>query len=79
MALHKSLARKVLQKAFWQKEIGDIEIVILHRGAPGDRKVIAGILVSNVARDGFYYKSGGRETFIPFHRILEVTDVKKRS
>lgn len=47
-----------------------VEIIILHRGAPNDRKTIRGEDVKEIRRSCFVY--GSMDTTIPLHRIREV-------
>jgi uncharacterized protein (UPF0248 family) len=60
-----------LSRLKWVGGLEECEIVILHRGAPGDRKVIPGKKVTEIKKSYFYYRNGS-ETCIPLHRILEV-------
>ncbi|MFQ5648163.1 MAG: DUF504 domain-containing protein [Candidatus Aenigmatarchaeota archaeon] len=63
----------VLNKLKWGGRLGSCEIVILHRGAPGDRKTVAGGNVTQVRKGHLeYVNERGEETFIPYHRVLEV-------
>ena len=62
---------QVLNKLKWKGGLESCEIVILHRGAPGDRKAIPGSKVTEIKRSYFSYKNR-RETTIPLHRILEI-------
>lgn len=50
-------------------------VIIRHHGAPGDEKTIRGEQITEVDRTGFYYKSDGEETFIPFYRIIRLEHV----
>ncbi len=61
-----------LSKLKWTDGLGDCEIIILHRGAPGNRKVISGKSITQVKKSYFYYREGKDEIFIPLHRILEI-------
>jgi len=63
---------QALNKLVWQKKIRDAEVVIVHRGAPDDRKTIQGKDITHVGKHYFYYISGKHEVCIPLHRILEV-------
>ena len=55
------------------KRLRDFTIVILHKGAPNDRRSIDGERIIHVQKDGFWYINRfGIETFIPAHRILEL-------
>ncbi|MCX6814331.1 MAG: RNA repair domain-containing protein [Candidatus Aenigmarchaeota archaeon] len=62
---------QVLNRLKWKGGLEKCEIIILHRGAPGDRKTIYGSHVTEIRRSYFSYKNG-REITIPLHRILEV-------
>jgi uncharacterized protein (UPF0248 family) len=63
---------QTLNRLKWQGQLKDAEITILHRGAPGDRKTIPGERITEIRKGYFYFSSGGRETFIPLHRVMEV-------
>jgi uncharacterized protein (UPF0248 family) len=64
---------QVLGKLLWKGGLGKAEVVILHRGAPGNKKIIFGRDISEVKRSYFVYRNqAGEETTIPIHRILEV-------
>ena len=66
------MAFEVLNRLKWKGGLEWCEIIILHRGAPGDRKVIPGQQLTGLDRHYFYYKDGDRETTIPLHRVREV-------
>jgi uncharacterized protein (UPF0248 family) len=63
---------EVLNKLKWKGGLDGCEIIILHRGAPRDRKTIQGSQVTDLDRHYFYYSESGRETTIPLHRIREI-------
>ena len=64
---------KTLGKLKAQGKLPDCEIVILHRGAPQDRKSISGERITEVKKSYFSYTNEFREeTTIPYHRVLEV-------
>lgn len=57
--------------------IESCEIEILHRGAPGDRKVIKGEDILDIAPRALIVKDaaspeGGGEAVIPYHRVREI-------
>ncbi|MBN2331202.1 MAG: DUF504 domain-containing protein [Candidatus Aenigmarchaeota archaeon] len=64
------MAFDTLNRLKWTGKLGGAEIVIRHRGAPLERRVIAGPKVTRIKRSHFYYEDGGRERFIPLHRVL---------
>ena len=65
------MAFEALNKLRWKGGLERCEIIILHRGAPGDRKTIHGSQITGLGRHYFWYKNG-RETTIPLHRIQEI-------
>jgi uncharacterized protein (UPF0248 family) len=65
------MAFEVLNRLKWEGGLERCEIIILHRGALGDRKAIHGSQVTGLDRHYFWYKNG-RETTIPLHRIREI-------
>lgn len=58
----------------WTEKLPQSEVVILHRGAPGDRKNIMGDQITEIKRDHFCYLDfdNSEETYIPMHRVLEI-------
>ena len=66
------MAFDTLNRLKWTGKIHLCEIVILHRGAPGDRKVIGGSKVTQVKKSYFYYKESDTERLIPLHRVMEI-------
>ncbi len=69
---------EILGKIFWAEGVTaeDFAIIFIHRGAPEDRKTILFSSIVKVGRSWFTYRSNGGETLIPFHRILEVKNIK---
>jgi uncharacterized protein (UPF0248 family) len=66
---------ETLNRLKWTGKLQDCQVVLLHRGAPGDKKVIPGDRITQVKKSYFYYKEGagmGDEKFIPLHRVLEI-------
>ena len=64
---------RILGRLLWKGRLGEAEILILHRGAPGNRKTISGRQITSVKKSFFVYRDQrGRETTIPLHRVLEV-------
>ena len=62
--------RDVLNRLKWEKGLSlqDAEIVIIHRGAPGDRMKIPGKEVVSIGHMFFETPS----TSIPLHRVTEI-------
>ncbi len=68
------MAFDTLNRLKWTGKLPACDVVILHRGAPADRKVINGRRITQVKKSFFYYKDkeGGDERFIPMHRVMEI-------
>ena len=71
---------EVLNRLKWKDGLRGSEVVILHRGAPNNRKVIEGSDIDEIKRGHFTYQKAsgdwriapGGITSIPMHRVLEV-------
>ncbi len=63
--------RDLLNREKWASDagLGGLEVVILHRGAPGDLKVIKGESIADVAPRAMIVREEGEETVIPYHRV----------
>jgi len=48
------------------------EITIVHRGAPGDVKVIRGSSIRDIAPRALLVEEDGEEVVIPYHRIRAI-------
>lgn len=62
------------------KSLSDLKIVIIHRGAPKDKKTINFAKTEvKIFRDHFEYfsKEEGDFVYIPFHRILQIRAGRK--
>lgn len=72
--------RDILNRARWRDEnLHALELVVLHRGAPGDRRVVSGALVTDVGASGVTLDGQGsegraaeEEVFLPYHRFLAI-------
>jgi len=64
----------VLSKLKWNGKLENCDIIILHRGAPGDRKEISGSNITEIKKSYIMFRNGGKETFIPLHRVMEITE-----
>jgi len=68
------MAYQTLNKLKWTGKLNKSKVIILHRGAPEDRKIISGKDITEVHKHYFLYKTSddSEETLIPMHRILEI-------
>lgn len=63
--------RAIINRLKWSSEGGlsDCEIIILHRGAPGNLRSINGRSIKDVAPRALICEDCGEETLIPYHRV----------
>jgi len=66
--------RDLLNRARWRDgDLHALEICLLHRGAPGDRRVVSGARVVEVRAGGIELTPDEGETqFVPYHRFLSI-------
>lgn len=66
------MAKRFLKELRWhpEKSLSGVDIVYVHRGAPGD---VRGVSAADVALEkSFFMVENYRETRIPYHRIREI-------
>ena len=63
---------QTLNRLKWTGKLDRAEVIILHRGAPNNRKTIRGSQLTEVKKGYFSFASAGRETTIPNHRVREI-------
>ena len=66
------MAFETLNRLKWKGELPGCEVVILHRGAEDDRKLIHGTDITAVKRSYITCRHEKGESFIPLHRVLEI-------
>ena len=73
------ILRDILNKIFWDPKENklDYEVIYIHRGANMDQKHLALSLIQEVKSSWFIYNSKSEgEVVIPFHRIIEINNLK---
>jgi uncharacterized protein (UPF0248 family) len=71
--------RDVLNRICWHPNENRecYEVIFIHRGAPDDLKSISAKVIVRVGRRSFEYKEDGEKiVYIPFHRIVEIKNIK---
>ncbi len=68
-------ARDVLNELKWRedKSLAGCEVYYVHRGAPGDFKVIKGDEIEDLGRSFIYLERGQ----IPYHRVFKIVSRKE--
>ena len=63
--------REILNKLKWTNQINNYVVIFISRGSPNNEEVIDLSRIVSISRDGFtYISSSGRETYIPYHRVV---------
>lgn len=69
------MARSFLNELKWHpdRSLEGVAVIYLHRGAPRDRMSVEAEDIIRFERSFFVIERDDHETYIPFHRILEIT------
>ena len=70
--------RAFLNKIFWdnREDPRNYVLTFVHRGDFTDRRMIPLERIKHLEPSGFIYDGDEGETFIPYHRIIEVKDIR---
>ena len=71
--------RDRLNRHKWQlRDLDHVTLIVRHRGAPDDLAYIGGSQIAEIRPDGIVLSApaDGEASFIPYHRILDVTRSK---
>jgi len=73
--------KEIFNKILWdpreKERKGDYEVTFIHRGAYKDQEIIPLTMIKEVKSSMFIYTNEyGEETYIPFHRIIEIRNRK---
>ena len=70
------MLRDILNDHRWHtKDLPGLELTVLHRGAPGDIRVVPGFAIEGITASGIHLIPQDEEeegAFIPYHRILRI-------
>ena len=68
------MARRALNEMKWHPEKGlhGVVVTYLHRGAPDDKMIVLAEDILRLEKSFFIIEGRGGETYIPYHRILEI-------
>jgi RNA 3'-terminal phosphate cyclase (ATP) len=73
-----SSLRDILNRARWRDhELAELALVVLHRGAPDDRRTVFGSAIADVTATGVVLVPEAPDAepgFLPYHRFLAVLD-----
>jgi uncharacterized protein (UPF0248 family) len=68
------MVRRILNELLWhpKKSLKGVKVTYIHRGAPDDRITINAEDIKRLEKSFFIIERDGEETWIPYHRIIDV-------
>ncbi len=64
--------RLLLNEIKWRFDLGKSKVYYIHRGAPGDMRVVDGTDIKNIGRGFLILKGDEQDVYIPYHRIFRI-------
>jgi uncharacterized protein (UPF0248 family) len=64
--------RPILNEIKWRLDLNRCKVYYIHRGVPGDVKMIEGSIIKNIERGFLVLKGVVEEVYIPYHRIIRI-------
>lgn len=64
--------RTLLNEIKWRFDLNNCKVYYIHRGAPGDVKVIEGSIIKNIERGFLVLEGTVEDVYIPYHRIFRI-------
>jgi len=64
--------RLLLNEIKWRFDLNRCKVYYIHRGAPGNVKMIEGSLIKNIERGFLVIEGVMEEVYIPYHRIIRI-------
>jgi len=56
----------------WRYDLRDCRVYYIHRGAPGDMRVVDGKDIKNISRSFLVLEGEEQDVYIPYHRIFRI-------
>lgn len=64
--------RLLLNEIKWRFDLNRCKVYYIHRGAPGDVKMIEGGIIKNIERGFLVLEGIDEDVYIPYHRIIRI-------
>jgi hypothetical protein len=64
--------RLILNEIKWRFDLNRCKVYYIHRGAPGDVKMIEGSIIKNIERGFLVLEGVVEDVYIPYHRIIRI-------
>jgi uncharacterized protein (UPF0248 family) len=64
--------RDIFNEIKWRFDLAKCKIYYIHRGAPGDMKIVDGSIIKNIDKSFLVIQGVGEDAYIPYHRITRI-------
>ncbi len=64
--------RLLLNEIKWRFDLGRCRVYYVHRGAPGDTRIVGGNAIKNIDRAFLVLAGDVEDVYIPYHRIFRI-------
>jgi uncharacterized protein (UPF0248 family) len=64
--------RDIFNEIKWRFNLAKCKIYYIHRGAPGDVKIVEGSTIKNIERSFLVLEGDFEDAYIPYHRIFRI-------
>ena len=64
--------RDIFNEIKWRYDLGDSRVFYIHRGAPGDIRIVEGKGIKNIDRSFLVLEGAEQDVYIPYHRIVRI-------
>ncbi|TRZ91439.1 MAG: DUF504 domain-containing protein [Methanosarcinales archaeon] len=64
--------RLILNEIKWRFDLNRCKVYYIHRGAPGNIKMVEGSKVKNIERAFLVLEGVVEDVYIPYHRIVRI-------
>ncbi len=64
--------RLLLNEIKWRFDLARCRVYYIHRGAPGDVKIVEGSAIKSIERGFLVLEGHPHEVYIPYHRIFRI-------
>jgi uncharacterized protein (UPF0248 family) len=64
--------RDILNEIKWRFDLSRCRVYYIHRGVPGDIKIVEGSAIKNIDRSFLILEGAVQDVNIPYHRIVRI-------
>jgi len=64
--------RDIFNEIKWRFDLAKCKIYYIHRGAPGNVKIVEGSTIKNIERSFLVLEGDFEDAYIPYHRIFRI-------